>query len=146
MEHLGFDLHFFEILKGHENPSNPNISQLHGGAPSSGNSNMMKFQGAKKTKSSKRVGVGKGSGGSGGSGGFGTAFRKSDGSDSSSVRAVRRCGLFGRISSVRRTAARSVVSVRSGTLKRVKGKKGKNTFLQAIDEAKVKHNRFSHHS
>ena len=104
---------------------------------------MMKFQGAKKTKSSKRVGVGKGTGGSGGSGGFGTAFRKigkSDGADSSSVRAVRRCGLFGRISSVRRTAARSVVSVRPGTLKRVKGKKGKNKFLQTVDEANVKHN------
>ena len=34
---------FLEILRGHENPSNPNISQLHGGArqKSAGNSNMM---------------------------------------------------------------------------------------------------------
>ena len=37
-------------------------------------------------------------------------------------------------------SARSVVSVRPGKLKRVKGKIGKSKFLQTIDEAKVKHN------
>ena len=31
-------------------PSNPNITQRHGGALSSGNSTMMKFQGVKKNK------------------------------------------------------------------------------------------------
>ena len=41
---------------------------------------------------------------------------------------------------MRRTAARSVVSVRPGKLKRIKGKIGKSKFLQTIGEAKVKHN------
>ena len=49
MEHRVFDIVLFEIFQGREIPSNPNISQRHGGAPSSGNSTMMKFPGGKTT-------------------------------------------------------------------------------------------------
>jgi hypothetical protein len=43
MEHRVFDIVLFEICLGREIPSNPNISQLHGGArqKSAGNSTMM---------------------------------------------------------------------------------------------------------
>ena len=104
---------------------------------------MMKFQGAKKKQK-----VAKGSGSV-----KGRAVRVGR-VDSVRRRKIGRCGQFigaggpavravqrfGRISSVRRTAARSVVSVRPGKLKRVKGKIGKSEILQTIDEAKVKHN------
>ena len=89
---------------------------------------MMKFQ-----RANKKEKVAKGSGSVKGRAvrvgrvdRLGTAFRKSEngtvqrfgqfiGAGGSAVRAVRR---FGRISSVRRTAARSGVSVRPGAVKR----------------------------